>query len=75
MGEPFEAGKTYHHYYTDKQKVAIRDFFQEVSSAETWEQLKEYFLAEDYVPVPYVPTAVVKPTSPLDPPPHDAMAK
>lgn len=48
-GEPFEAGKIYRHYYTDSQKIAIRDFFQEVSSAETWEQLKEYFLAEDYV--------------------------
>jgi hypothetical protein len=49
VGERFEAGKIYRHYYTDSQKIAIREFFQEVSSAETWEQLKEYFLAEDYV--------------------------
>lgn len=41
-GIEFHEGKTYQHYYALEEKIAIRNFLQELSSSETWEQLKRY---------------------------------
>jgi hypothetical protein len=38
----FNDGKRYRHYYSRQQKIAIRNFFAEYASAETWEQLQQY---------------------------------
>jgi hypothetical protein len=41
-GIEFHSGKEYHHYYTPPQKIAIHEFLEEFSSADTWGQIKRY---------------------------------
>jgi hypothetical protein len=41
-GIPFEEGKVYRNYYSNRQKKAIWNFLKEFSSTETWEQLEGY---------------------------------
>lgn len=49
-GIEFHPGKVYRSYYSAEQKQAIRVFLQEVASAETWEQLKDYDFENDESP-------------------------
>ncbi|KAL7572049.1 hypothetical protein ACA910_001700 [Epithemia clementina (nom. ined.)] len=49
QGEPFHAGKVYRHYYSAPQKIAIREFLEEVASAETWEQIKIYDFSSENI--------------------------
>ena len=42
LGIEFHDGKYYRHYYTNAQKQAIKNFLEEYSSPDTWEQLKIY---------------------------------
>jgi hypothetical protein len=41
-GIPFDEGKVYRDYYSNRQKKAIWNFLKEFSSTETWEQLEGY---------------------------------
>lgn len=49
-GIEFDDGKVYGRYYSRQEKVAISNFLQEFSSAETWEQLKHYDFETDESP-------------------------
>ena len=51
-GPPFRSGKVYRNYYTAAQRQAIRVFLEEMSVAETWEQLQGYDFETNTSPEP-----------------------
>jgi hypothetical protein len=49
-GIEFIAGKVYQDYYSGREKSAIRNFFFEFASADTWLHLEEYDFGDEVAP-------------------------